>query len=217
MPTLTELNIGQIRPTPKGTWSATQAYNYLDIVKDTTASYIAISLTGVPAGISTTNTTYWQPLAADGKDANEFTFATETDYQNKDTTKPLNSGLMNPKLTSIDTLITTLTAAVNNLEAKFTPEGQANDAVQLGGKAPNHYDCGGGCSWTCMTTCKGGCGNTCKGGCINVCSGTCADGCSTTCTGGCGTGCSGTCTASCQSDCSSTCRGSCYSSCSSRD
>ena len=28
MPTLTELNIGQIRPTPKGTWSATQAYKY---------------------------------------------------------------------------------------------------------------------------------------------------------------------------------------------
>ena len=74
----TELNIGQIRPTPKGTWSATQAYNYLDIVKDTTASYIAVFLTGVPAGISTTNTTYWQPLAEDGKDANEFTFATET-------------------------------------------------------------------------------------------------------------------------------------------
>ena len=76
--TYTELNIGQIRPTPKGTWSATQAYNYLDIVKDTTASYIAVFLTGVPAGISTTNTTYWQPLAEDGKDANEFPFATET-------------------------------------------------------------------------------------------------------------------------------------------
>ena len=76
--TYTELNIGQIRPTPKGAWSATQAYNYLDIVKDTTASYIAVFLTGVPAGISTTNTTYWQPLAEDGKDANEFPFATET-------------------------------------------------------------------------------------------------------------------------------------------
>ena len=95
MPTLTELNIGPIRPTPKGIWSATQAYNYLDIVKDTTASYIAISLTGVPAGISTTNTTYWQPLAEDGKDANEYTFATETDYQNKDTTRNTNLILNN--------------------------------------------------------------------------------------------------------------------------
>ena len=138
MPTLTELNIGPIRPTPKGIWSATQAYNYLDIVKDTTASYIAVSLIGVPAGISTTNTTYWQPLSQDGKDANEFTFATETDYTNKDATKPLNSQLINPKLTTIDTLITALSAAITSLENNFTPEGKANDSIMLAGQPANH-------------------------------------------------------------------------------
>ena len=206
MPTLTELNIGQIRPTPKGTWSATQAYNYLDIVKDTTASYIAVFLTGVPAGISTTNTTYWQPLAEDGKDANEFTFATETDYQNKDATKPINSTLINPKLTTIDTLITTLSNAITAIEGNFTPEGAANDAANLGGKAPNYYDCGGGCSWTCMAGCIGGCLTSCTGGCHTGCTGGCSS-CTGTCSGGCSScsgGCSNACT-SCKSSCSSQC------------
>ena len=215
--TYTELNIGQIRPTPKGTWSATQAYNYLDIVKDTTASYIAVFLTGVPAGISTTNTTYWQPLAADGKDANEFTFATETDYQNKDTTKPINSGLMNPKLTTIDTLITTLSNAITAIEGNFTPEGQVNDSANLGGKAPNHYDCGGGCSWTCMAGCMGGCDTSCTGNCHVSCTGACSS-CTGTCTGGCSSckGSCSSCTGSCEGRCTS-CTGSCSSSCTARD
>ena len=206
MPTLTELNIGQIRPTPKGTWSATQAYNYLDIVKDITASYIAISLTGVPAGISTTNTTYWQPLAEDGKDANEFTFATETDYQNKDTTKPLNSGLMNPKLTTIDTLITTLSNAITAIEANFTHEGQANDAVLLAGQPANHYDCGGGCSWTCGAGCTGSCNNSCTGTCMAGCTGGCSS-CTGTCVGSCSLSCTGSCTGGCGGTCKFACGG----------
>lgn len=207
MPTLTELNIGQIRPTPKGTWSVTQAYNYLDIVKDTTASYIAISLTGVPAGISTTNTTYWQPLAADGKDANEFTFATETDYQNKDATKPINSNLINPKLTTIDNLITNLSNAITAIEGNFTPEGQANDAVLLAGQPANHYDCSGGCSWTCGAGCRGSCNNSCTGACMAGCTGGCSS-----CTGTCAGSCSTSCTGSCASGCTS-CSGSCGTYC----
>ena len=209
MPTLTELNIGQIRPTPKGTWSATQAYNYLDIVKDTTASYIAISLTGVPAGISTTNTTYWQPLAADGKDANEFTFATETDYTNKDATKPLNSQLINPKLTTIDTLITTLSNAITAIEGNFTPEGKANDAAMLAGQPANHYDCAGGCSWTCGAGCTGSCNNSCAGTCMAGCTGGCSS-CTGTCSGSCSS-----CTGSCVGGCTG-CSNGCGSTCSSR-
>ena len=199
--TYTELNIGQIRPTPKGTWSATQAYNYLDIVKDTTASYIAVFLTGVPAGISITNTTYWQPLAEDGKDANEFTFATETDYQNKDTTKPINSRLMNPKLTTIDTLITTLSNAITAIEGNFTPEGKANDSIMLAGQPANHYDCSGGCSWTCGKGCTGSCNNSCTGTCMAGCTGGCTS-CTGTCVGSCSLGCIGSCTGACTGRCS---------------
>ena len=205
----TELNIGQIRPTPKGTWSATQAYNYLDIVKDTTASYIAVFLTGVPAGISITNTTYWQPLAEDGKDANEFTFATETDYQNKDTTKPINSRLMNPKLTTIDALITTLSNAITAIEGNFTPEGKANDSIMLAGQPANHYDCSGGCSWTCGKGCTGSCNNSCTGTCMAGCTGGCSS-CTGTCSGGCSSSCTGSCTGSC-SGCSGLCGGQCSS------
>ena len=201
----TELNIGQIRPTPKGTWSATQAYNYLDIVKDTTASYIATSLIGVPAGISITDTTYWQPLAQDGKDATEFAFATETDYQNKDATKPLNSNLINPKLTTIDRFITELSTAITSLEGNFTPDGKANDAAQLGGKAPNHYDCSGGCSWTCGAGCTGSCNNSCKGACVAGCTGGCAS-CTGTCAGSC-VSCSGSCQGRCTASCGSACGG----------
>ena len=208
MPTLTELNIGQIRPTPKGTWSATQVYNYLDIVKDTTASYIAISVAGVPAGTPTTDTAYWQCLVTDGQDTTSFSFATESEYQNQNANKPINSALIKPKLTSIDTLITILTAAVNTLEAKFTPEGQVNDAAQLGGKAPSHYDCGGGCSWTCGAGCTGSCNNSCTGACMagctggcSSCTGTCSGSCTSSCTGGC-SGCS-SCTGGCKAVCSS--------------
>ena len=206
MPTLTELNIGQIRPTPKGIWSATQAYNYLDIVKDTTASYIAISVTGVPAGTPTTDIAYWQCLVTDGQDTTSFSFATESEYQNQNANKPINSALIKPKLTSIDTLITILTAAVNTLEAKFTPEGQVNDAAQLGGKAPNHYDCGGGCSWTCMVGCTGGCDTSCTGSCHTNCTGGCS-GCTGTCVGGC-SGCTGGCYNACTS-CTTVCGGQC--------
>ena len=210
MPTLTELNIGQIRPTPKGTWSATQAYNYLDIVKYTTASYIAISVTGVPAGTPTTDIAYWQCLVTDGQDTASFSFATESEYQNQNTNKPINSALIKPKLTSIDTLITILTAAVNTLEAKFTPEGRANDAAQLGGKAPSHYDCGGGCSWTCGKGCTGSCNNSCTGACMVGCTGGCSS-CEGTCTGTCSS-----CTGGCGNSCTS-CTGGCKYACVTRE
>ena len=206
MPTLTELNIGPIRPTPKGIWSATQAYNYLDIVKDTTASYIAISVTGVPAGTPTTDTAYWQCLVTDGQDTTSFSFATESEYQNQNANKPINSALIKPKLTSIDTLITTLTAVVNTLEAKFTPEGQVNDAAKLGGKAPNHYDCGGGCSWTCGKGCTGSCNNSCTGTCMAGCTGGCSS-CTGTCVGTCSSSCTGSCTGGCTASCSNACGG----------
>lgn len=214
--TSTVLNLGQIRPTPKGVWSSAQAYNYLDIVKDTTASYIATSLTGVPAGISITDTAYWQPLAQDGKDATEFAFATETDYQNLDATKPLNSNLINPKLHTIEALITFLSNTITTLEGNFTPEGAANDAALLGGQAPSHYDCGGGCSWTCGAGCTGSCNASCTGSCHTnctgacaSCTGTCVGSCLSSCTGGC-SNCSGGCGSSCGSGCSS-CNSSCTS------
>ena len=210
MPTLTELNIGQIRPTPKGTWSATQAYNYLDIVKYTTASYIAISVTGVPAGTPTTDIAYWQCLVTDGQDTASFSFATESEYQNQNANKPINSALIKPKLTSIDTLITILTAAVNTLEAKFTPDGKANDSANLGGKAPNHYDCGGGCSWTCGKGCTGSCNNSCTGACMVGCTGGCSS-CERTCTGTCSS-----CTGGCSNSCTS-CTGGCKYACVIRD
>ena len=206
--TYTELNIGQIRPTPKGTWSATQAYDYLNIVSYTDGAYICIALNGAPIGISVTDTAYWQCLAKNGKDANEFTFATETDYTNKDATKPLNSSLMNPKLTTIDRFITALSTAITSLEANFTPDGKANDAELLGGKYPDHYDCSGGCSWTCGAGCTGSCNNSCTGTCMagctggcTSCTGTCIGSCSLSCTGGC-SGCSG-CTGGCTKQCDS--------------
>ena len=205
MPTLTELNIGQIRPTPKGIWSATQAYNYLDIVKDTTASYIAISVAGVPAGTPTTDTAYWQCLVTDGQDTTSFSFATESEYQNQNANKPINSALIKPKLTSIDTLITILTAAVNTLEAKFTPEGQTNDSVLLAGKPANHYDCAGGCSWTCGAGCTGSCNNSCTGACMAGCTGGCSS-CTGTCAGTCSS-CTGSCYGSCTASCGSSCGG----------
>ena len=205
--TATVLNLGPIRPTPKGEWLSTQAYDYLNIVSYTDGAYICIALNGAPIGISVTDTAYWQCLAKNGKDATESTFATETDYQNKNATKPLNSKLINPKLTTIDRFITELSTAITSLEANFTPDGKANDAALLGGKSPNHYDCGGGCSWTCGAGCTGSCNNSCTGTCMAGCVGGCSS-CTGTCTGTCSLSCTGSCTDGCTS-----CSGGCGNTC----
>lgn len=49
---------------PRGAWSATTAYNYLDIVTDDGSSYIAVK--AVPEGTVLSNTTYWQCIASKG-------------------------------------------------------------------------------------------------------------------------------------------------------
>lgn len=61
---MASVNLGKVVMIPKGTWSASTAYEYLDIVTDDGSSYVAKQ--DVPAGTALTNTTYWQPIAAKG-------------------------------------------------------------------------------------------------------------------------------------------------------
>lgn len=62
MPTL---NIGKVRYTWKGTYSATTAYNILDRVKDADG-YVYEAIKAAPAGTALTNETYWIKLSVQG-------------------------------------------------------------------------------------------------------------------------------------------------------
>lgn len=62
MPTL---NIGKVRYTWKGTYSATAAYNILDRVKDVDG-YVYEAIKAAPAGTALTNETYWIKLSVQG-------------------------------------------------------------------------------------------------------------------------------------------------------
>lgn len=57
-------NIGKVVVTPKGDWSDTSAYAFLDIVINNGSSYIAKQ--NVPAGAELNNDTYWQLIAGKG-------------------------------------------------------------------------------------------------------------------------------------------------------
>lgn len=56
-----QLNLGRVRPVPRGDWSADADYNILDIVTLQGASYIATR--NVPAGTALEDGAYWQALA----------------------------------------------------------------------------------------------------------------------------------------------------------
>lgn len=60
------LNVGKVRPTPKGAYSASAAYAFLDIVSSGGGSYICSNLSGAPAGTAVTNTAYWTLIAQKG-------------------------------------------------------------------------------------------------------------------------------------------------------
>lgn len=62
MPTL---NIGKVRYTWKGTYSATIAYNILDRVKDADG-YVYEAIKAAPAGTELTNENYWIKLSVQG-------------------------------------------------------------------------------------------------------------------------------------------------------
>ena len=62
MPTL---NIGKVRYTWKGTYSATTAYNILDRVKDADG-YVYEAIKAAPAGTELTNENYWVKLSVQG-------------------------------------------------------------------------------------------------------------------------------------------------------
>lgn len=62
MPTL---NIGKVRYTWKGTYSATTAYSILDRVKDADG-YVYEAIKAAPAGTALTNETYWIKLSVQG-------------------------------------------------------------------------------------------------------------------------------------------------------
>lgn len=62
MPTL---NIGKVRYTWKGTYSATTAYSILDRVKDADG-YVYEAIKAAPAGTELTNETYWIKLSVQG-------------------------------------------------------------------------------------------------------------------------------------------------------
>jgi hypothetical protein len=62
MPTL---NIGKVRYTWKGTYSATTAYNILDRVKDVDG-YVYEAIKAAPAGTELTNENYWIKLSVQG-------------------------------------------------------------------------------------------------------------------------------------------------------
>lgn len=62
MPTL---NIGKVRYTWKGTYSATAAYNILDRVKDVDG-YVYEAIKAAPAGTVLTNENYWIKLSVQG-------------------------------------------------------------------------------------------------------------------------------------------------------
>lgn len=50
---------GKVRMTPKGTWSASVAYEVLDLVVDANAEKSYLAKTNVPAGTPLTNASYW--------------------------------------------------------------------------------------------------------------------------------------------------------------
>lgn len=62
MPTL---NIGKVRYTWKGTYSATTSYSILDRVKDADG-YVYEAIKAAPAGTELTNETYWIKLSVQG-------------------------------------------------------------------------------------------------------------------------------------------------------
>lgn len=57
--------LGKVAATPKGTWSAANGYEILDIVTYGGSGYI--SLQSVPAGIQITNTSYWLKFCSKGE------------------------------------------------------------------------------------------------------------------------------------------------------
>lgn len=63
---MSTINVGKVRPTHKGAYSASAAYVFLDWVTDSGSSYVCINLQGAPAGTAVTNETYWALLAQKG-------------------------------------------------------------------------------------------------------------------------------------------------------
>lgn len=57
-------SLGKVSITPKGTWSASTAYVFLDAVSNNGSSYLAKK--NVPAGTPLTDTSYWLTLAKKG-------------------------------------------------------------------------------------------------------------------------------------------------------
>lgn len=57
-------DLGKISCTPRGAWSASTAYDVLDIVKDGNAAYVAKQT--VPVGTPTSDTVHWMKLVSDG-------------------------------------------------------------------------------------------------------------------------------------------------------
>ena len=74
MPTL---NIGKVRYTWKGTYSATTAYSILDRVKDADG-YVYEAIKAAPAGTALTNESYWIKLSVQGPARHRRPFCTQS-------------------------------------------------------------------------------------------------------------------------------------------
>ena len=197
------LSIGKIRPTPKGVYSENLKYEYLDIVTYNGEGYICANMDGATAG-RITDTVYWQKFAERGTSSLQLTFATRTDYENSDTTRPTNSALIKTIIDSINSTIVTIQQALSAINTRLD-SGTVNNANTVGGRSPDSFGCVNSCSWTCMSTCTGSCNNGCAGACLTTCSGACIS----TCSGACISTCTGACMNTCTSGCSYTCKGTC--------
>ena len=61
------LNLGHVLPMPKGEYKQDTAYNYLDIVTASEATYICCNRQGASSGVALTDSGYWQFLCKSGE------------------------------------------------------------------------------------------------------------------------------------------------------
>lgn len=118
-----KISIGAIQPITKGTYNPTLGYNYLNIVSTENASYICCNRLGAPAGVSISDTHYWQCLVRDGLDG-AVTFASSKDFDNETKDKAIDPALIRPKLIGLQAR-----------QKAFEEYGKAYDSYRLDGKS----------------------------------------------------------------------------------
>ena len=61
---VTTTSLGKVAFMPKGNWSSTSTYSYLEVVTNNGNSYVAKQ--NVPSGVELNDDTYWQLIAGKG-------------------------------------------------------------------------------------------------------------------------------------------------------